>query len=81
MTNPEPPRRKAVRPFARSLAGHSGARSNAAFTTHNHTDLPPRTGPEITKTRRICAATPSHPAEPTALPISAVARPRQNPDS
>src|SRR5712691_4027997 len=48
---------------------------------HHHTDLPPHTGPNIPKTPRICAATPSHPAEPTAPPISAVARPRPNPHS
>jgi hypothetical protein len=33
MTTPEPPRRKAVRPSARSSAGLGGARSNATFAT------------------------------------------------
>jgi len=33
MTISELPPRKAVRPSARASAGHSGARSNAAFTT------------------------------------------------
>ncbi len=64
MTTSQPPPRKAVRLSARSSAGHSATRSNAAFTTPIFRHTPARSSQ-----RRLTSEPQRHrhrPAEPPA---------------
>ena len=79
MTTSQPLPRKAVRPSARSPAGHGSVRSNAAFTTQqpHRSSTTYRPAHQKNAWHPSCNAIPT--PQPTSLPTLAVARPPPNP--